>query len=96
MSEQIEPQQDRTFWVDVRVTLRPAVLDTQGQAILRGLHALGFSAIEEAHAGKSFRLLIRAPGADEALETARRACDRLLSNPVIETFSLALADEATP
>ena len=78
------------FQVGVRVTLRPAVLDTQGQAILRGLRALEFSPIEDVRAGKFFRLTVRALNADEALATASRACERLLANPVIETFDLAL------
>jgi phosphoribosylformylglycinamidine synthase subunit PurS len=78
------------FQVGVRVTLRAAVLDTQGQAILRGLHAMEFSAIEDVRAGKFFRLSVRAASTDEALATAARACERLLANPVIETFDLAL------
>ncbi|MDB5076942.1 MAG: phosphoribosylformylglycinamidine synthase [Chloroflexi bacterium] len=80
------------FTIDVRVSLRPAVLDTQGKAILRGLHAMGFDAIAEIHAGKFFRMKVRAQNAEEAVEEARSACERLLSNPVIETYSLELAD----
>ena len=84
---------ERTYAIGVTVTLRPAVLDTQGKAILRGLHALGFEAIEAVHAGKYFELAVRAASAEDALAQARRACERLLSNPVIETFSLALREE---
>jgi phosphoribosylformylglycinamidine synthase len=80
----------RLYQVGVRVTLRPAVLDTQGQAILRGLHALEFASIEEVHAGKFFRLAIRASDEAEALAIASRACERLLANPVIETFAVVL------
>jgi phosphoribosylformylglycinamidine synthase subunit PurS len=82
----------RAYAIGVTVTLRPAVLDTQGKAILRGLHALGFEAIEAIHAGKYFELSVRAASAEDALAQASRACERLLSNPVIETFSLALRD----
>jgi phosphoribosylformylglycinamidine synthase len=81
-----------TFRVGVRVTLHPAVLDPQGKAILHGLHALGFTGIAEVHAGKYFALTIRAASAEAALAEARRACERLLSNPVIETFALALEE----
>src|SRR5258707_14418095 len=42
------------YIVDVRVTLRPAVLDTQGNAILGGLHATEFNTISEVRAGKTF------------------------------------------
>jgi phosphoribosylformylglycinamidine synthase len=80
------------FRIGVRVTLRPAVLDPQGAAILRGLSALGFTEIEDVHAGKYFALVIRAADPEAALAGARRACERLLSNPVIETFALAVED----
>jgi phosphoribosylformylglycinamidine synthase PurS subunit len=82
----------RTFHIGVRVTLHSAVLDPQGGAILRGLHALGFDGIDEVHAGKYFSLTIHASDADAALAEARRAGERLLSNPVIETFALALEE----
>ncbi len=81
-----------TYGIDVRVTLRPAVLDTQGKAILRGLHAMGYSSIGEVHAGKYFRLTVAAPTGESALAQARSACERLLSNPVIETFTVVMAD----
>ncbi len=81
-----------TYGIDVRVSLRPAVLDTQGKAILRGLHAMGYGTIAEIHAGKYFRLSVAAPSGEAALEQARSACERLLSNPVIETFTLDLVD----
>ncbi len=84
---------DGLYRVGVRVTLRPAVLDTQGQAILRGLHALGYAEIAEAHAGKFFRLAVRASTPEEALAIARAACEKLLSNPVIETFTLDLEEQ---
>jgi phosphoribosylformylglycinamidine synthase PurS subunit len=80
------------FTVHVRVNLRPAVLDTQGKAILSGLHSMGFGAISEVHAGKFFRLSVSAPDSESALEVARSAAERLLSNPVIETFTLEIAD----
>jgi phosphoribosylformylglycinamidine synthase len=84
-----------TYTIEVRVSLRPAVLDTQGKAILHGLHAMGYSAIAEVHAGKYFRLGVTATSREQALDQARAACERLLSNPVIETFSLDIADGST-
>jgi phosphoribosylformylglycinamidine synthase PurS subunit len=83
-----------SFRIGVRVTLRPAVLDPQGAAILRGLTALGFAEIAEVHAGKYFALLVKAVDREEALASARRACERLLANPVIETFTLAVEETA--
>ena len=78
----------------MQVTLHEAVLDPQGQAILHGLHTLGFPEIREVHAGKYFRLIVEATDADAAVQHARAACERLLSNPVIETFTLRLEQPA--
>ncbi|HXT34421.1 MAG TPA: phosphoribosylformylglycinamidine synthase subunit PurS [Chloroflexota bacterium] len=86
MSE--SPSDQALYTIGARVTLRPAVLDPQGQAILRGLHALDFPAIEDVQAGKYFRLSVRAANLDEALATASDACERLLANLVIERFVL--------
>ena len=79
-----------SYTIGVQVTLHTAVLDPQGQAILRGLHTMGYGSIREVHAGKYFRLVVDAASADEALSKARLACERLLTNPVIETFALHL------
>jgi len=87
-----ETEATATYGIDVRVSLRPAVLDTQAKAILRGLHAMGYGSIAEVHAGKYFRLAVTAPTRESALEQARSACERLLSNPVIETFTLDVVD----
>jgi phosphoribosylformylglycinamidine synthase len=87
-----EAEAPATYAIDVRVSLRPAVLDTQGKAILGGLHAMGYTSVAEVHAGKYFRLAVMAPSREQALEQARSACERLLSNPVIETFTLDVVD----
>ncbi|HVC82786.1 MAG TPA: phosphoribosylformylglycinamidine synthase subunit PurS [Chloroflexota bacterium] len=76
------------YTIGARVTLRPAVLDPQGQAILRGLHALNFPTVEDVQAGKYFRLSVRAANLNEAMATASDACERLLANLVIERFIL--------
>ena len=87
-----EGERGMLYHIGVQVTLHAAVLDPQGLAVLRGLQALGFDAIEEVHAGTFFRLSVRAADADAAMAEARRACERLLTNPVIETFTLAIED----
>ena len=66
------------------VTLKPGVLDPQGQAIHGALGALGFQGIESVRQGK----VIDVELADEADAEARlRAmCEKLLANTVIENY----------
>jgi phosphoribosylformylglycinamidine synthase len=75
----------------VTVTLRPSILDPQGQAIQRALHDLGHGSVAGVRAGKHLELLIEAENADEAAQVARQACAQLLANPVTEDFEVEVA-----
>lgn len=80
------------FRVAVRVMPRAALLDPQGQAVERALHALGFGEVARVRVGKHLVLDVTAASRDDALARARAMCDRLLANPVIEDYDLALED----
>ena len=71
--------------VVVDVTLKPEILDPQGQAILGALGRLGYTGVTGVRQGKHFELDV-ADGADPA-EVARIA-ETLLANPVIEDFTV--------
>jgi phosphoribosylformylglycinamidine synthase len=76
------------FRAAVTVTLRPSILDPQGQAIQRALHDLGHGTVAGVRAGKHLELLIEAETADEAARVAQAACAQLLANPVTEDFDV--------
>ena len=70
------------------VTLKPGVLDPQGQAIQGALGALGFSGVESVRQGKVIEIEL-ADGAD-AEARLKDMCERLLANTVIETYSIQI------
>ena len=76
----------------VFVTLKPSVFDPQGKTVTDALHTLGYSAVKDVRQGKYFELDIDAACADEARALAEEAAEKLLSNPVIESFRIELAD----
>jgi phosphoribosylformylglycinamidine synthase PurS subunit len=76
--------------VVVDVMLKPEILDPQGQAIARALPDLGFDNVTSVRQGKRFEIEIAADG--DPLEVARRAAEAMLANPVIEDFTVHLAD----
>jgi len=82
------------FRVEVRVMPRASLLDPQGQAVERALHALGFADVERVRVGKHLVLEVKATTREEALERARAMCERLLANPVTEDYDLLVADAA--
>ena len=78
----------------VFVTLKPSVFDPQGKTVTDALHTLGYSAVKDVRQGKYFELDIDATCPDEARALAEEAAEKLLSNPVIESLRIELADGA--
>jgi phosphoribosylformylglycinamidine synthase len=70
----------------VFVTLKPSVFDPQGTTVAEALHTLGYATVRDVRQGKYFELEIDAASADEARRLAAEAADKLLSNPVIESY----------
>jgi phosphoribosylformylglycinamidine synthase len=78
----------------VFVTLKPSVFDPQGSTIAGALHSLGFDAVSDVRQGKYFELDLNVASAGDAEKLAAEVADRVLANPVIESFRVELA--ATP
>jgi len=74
------------FLARVYVSLKPTVNDPQGLTIADGLRSLGFSEVEGVRAGKYIEIRLTAAGADEAGQRVDSMCDKLLANPIIESY----------
>jgi phosphoribosylformylglycinamidine synthase subunit PurS len=78
----------RQWIVEVVVVPKAGVNDPEGEAILGGLHSLGYASVQRAGSGRFFTLILAAPDADTARADAARMADQLLANPVIQTFRI--------
>ena len=67
-----------------RILVRPkeGILDPQGQAVERALPALGFDGVANVHVGRLIELDVADPAQLPAM------CERLLSNPLIESYEV--------
>jgi phosphoribosylformylglycinamidine synthase len=74
----------------VFVTLKPSVFDPQGTTVTEALHTLGYDAVKDVRQGKYFELDIDVNSEDEARRLAADAADKLLSNPVIESYRIEI------
>jgi phosphoribosylformylglycinamidine synthase len=70
----------------VFVTLKPSVFDPQGHTIADALHSMGYKGIGDVRQGKYFELEVDAKSADAARALASEVADKLLANPVIESY----------
>ncbi len=73
----------------ITITLKPGVLDPQGQAIHGALQALGFDGVQSVRQGKIIDIEL-ADGAD-AEARLKTMCERLLANTVIEDYRVDIA-----
>ena len=75
------------------VLVRPksGILDPQGDAVERALRQLGFP-VGDARVGRVIDLEVDAATRDEARGQVEKMCDRLLANPLIESYEIELGD----
>ncbi|HEX8004559.1 MAG TPA: phosphoribosylformylglycinamidine synthase subunit PurS [Mycobacteriales bacterium] len=74
--------------VVVDVTLKPEILDPQGQAVANALPALGFTGVTGVRVGKHFEIELDGEVTDAMLGDVRAMAEKLLANPVIEDFTV--------
>ena len=72
----------------VFVTLKPSVFDPQGKTIAEALHSLGYGGVGDVRQGKYFELDLATSESDEARRLAAEVADKLLANPVIESYRI--------
>ena len=78
------------FQAKIEVTLRSSVLDPAGEATKSAANKLGIKGLKKLRIGKSIDIEIEASNEEEAKQQVEQLSDRLLSNPVIEDWSLEL------
>jgi phosphoribosylformylglycinamidine synthase len=75
----------------IHVYLKPGVLDPQGAAVAGALHNMGYNEVEAARQGKLIELDLTGDNADAAKARVDEMCAKLLSNPVIESYSIEMS-----
>ena len=74
----------------IHITLKPGVHDPQGKAIANALAALGFGGVSDVRQGKYLELDLSESDPTAARTDAEDMCARLLTNPVIENYTIEL------
>jgi phosphoribosylformylglycinamidine synthase PurS subunit len=72
----------------VEVMLKPEIHDPQGEAIASACRRLGFGQVLGVRQGKRFEVELDGPAGPDAVAAVTELARDLLSNPVIEEFTL--------
>jgi phosphoribosylformylglycinamidine synthase len=77
----------------VYVTLKPSVLDPQGQTIQNALRKIGFSDVAGVRQGKYFAVSLAEGLTTDSVRTqVERIAREVLTNPVIEEFTYRIEE----
>ena len=79
--------------VRVLVRLKPGILDVQGAAVQKALAGLGFTEVSDLRVGKVIELELDTATADAARARVGEMCRQLLANPVLEDYTIEMADD---
>lgn len=79
-----------TYTIQVKVMPLKELLDPQGKAVMSGLSNLGIKEISDVRIGKNITLQVDAADESEARQLAETAAKKLLANPVMEYFEIAV------
>lgn len=76
----------------IHVTLKASVLDPQGSAVTKSLHALGYDEVQDVRIGKFLELKVDTTDRTVAAERVTEMCEKLLANTVIEKYEFELVE----
>ena len=74
----------------IYVVLKPGFLDAQGNTIKGALDSLGFRGVKDVRVGKYVEIELERAGT-AAQRDVERMCQKLLANPVIETYRIEMS-----
>jgi phosphoribosylformylglycinamidine synthase subunit PurS len=77
----------------VLVRPKPGILDPQGQAVESSLRHLGFE-LTEARVGRLVDVELGTDDPAEARAQLEQMCEQLLTNPLIESYTISFDDVA--
>jgi phosphoribosylformylglycinamidine synthase len=81
------PKEPAVPRVVVDVTLKPEILDPQGQAVANALPSLGFTGVEGVRVDKHFEIELSGDVDEQRLADIHAMAEKLHANPVIEHFT---------
>ncbi|MDK2979053.1 MAG: phosphoribosylformylglycinamidine synthase subunit PurS [Bacteroidales bacterium] len=80
------------FLAEINVMPLKALLDPQGKAVTHSMKNIGFNEVSNVRIGKHITLEIEAKSKEIAMERVNEACNKILSNPVMEGYDYTLKE----
>jgi phosphoribosylformylglycinamidine synthase len=76
--------------VEIRVSLKPGVVDAEGKNTLKAIQLQGFKGVDSVGTSKVYVIEMSAKDPDEAKKMGEEISRALLANPVIHDYSITV------
>jgi phosphoribosylformylglycinamidine synthase PurS subunit len=80
------------FKAEIDVMPLDALLDPQGKAVTSSMKNIGLPEIDGVRIGRHIRLFVDAASKEEATSKVDTACQKLLSNQIMESYTFDLVE----
>ncbi|ATD30772.1 phosphoribosylformylglycinamidine synthase subunit PurS [Macrococcoides bohemicum] len=79
--------------IELHITLQPQVLDTQGQALTRAVHDLGYKQVDDIRVGKVLYMTVDEVSEQAVANVVNTLSEKLFANTVIEEYSYKIIED---
>jgi len=76
----------------IYITLKDGILDPPGKTVQQALTSLGYANVEDVRIGKYVLVRFKNGERTDLEDQTRQMCEKLLANPVIESFSFEIVE----
>ena len=81
------------FTAEIDIMPHKELLDPQGKAVVNNLGHLDLSGVSDVRIGRHVSMSLEAATEAEARQTVETACQKLLANMIVETYSYELLQQ---
>lgn len=79
--------------IELHITLQGQVLDTQGQALNRAVHDLGYEQVNDIRVGKVIYMTVDKTDDNSIENVVNTLSEKLFANTVIEEYSFKILED---
>lgn len=80
------------FLAEIEIMPHKELLDPQGKTVAKNMKYINIDGIEDVRIGKHIKITIVADTQEDATEKIKTACEKILSNPIMESFHFTLTE----
>lgn len=79
------------FIAEIEIMPHKELLDPQGKTVVKNMKYIHLEGIEDIRIGKHIKIVLTADSEEQANEKIKTACEKILSNPIMESYHFTIA-----